>query len=104
MPLKMTLKFNRLAALSQDTKVIAEALEKSVDKLVEVNENKTKIRRNPNKPLYRNSLQRIKSQQNRSAYAKGFLLDFQLNDIINFTDQYDLVDSVIRHIKKKKQI
>ncbi|KAL1491027.1 hypothetical protein ABEB36_011685 [Hypothenemus hampei] len=102
-PLDVMLKFNRLAAISKDSQVIVEALEKSEEKLVEVNEDKTKIRRNPDKPVPENKEGHLKKLQERSAYAKGFPLDSELNDIINFMDQYGPVESVIRRTEKENK-
>ncbi|XP_050306863.1 la protein homolog [Anthonomus grandis grandis] len=95
-PLEVMLKFKRLASLSEDSKVIAEALEKSEEKLVLVNEDKTQIKRNPEKPLPANNEEHIKKLQERSAYAKGFPLDTELNEIINFMEEYGPAESVIR--------
>ncbi|XP_076270812.1 la autoantigen-like [Rhynchophorus ferrugineus] len=99
-PLEVMLKFKRLASISEDSKVIAEALEKSEDKLVVVSEDKTKIKRNPDKPLPENNDEFIKKLQERSAYAKGFPLEEGLDDIIKFLEPYGPVESVIRRTTK----
>lgn len=65
-PLEVMLKFKRLANISDDAKVIAEALEKSEEKVVLVNDDKTKVRRNPEKPLPENNEAHIKKLQERS--------------------------------------
>lgn len=49
--LDVLLTFKRLAALSSDPEVITKAVEKSEHKLVEVSEDRKKLRRNPEKPL-----------------------------------------------------
>lgn len=49
--LEVLLTFKRLAALSTDPEVIASAIEKSENKLVEVSEDRKKLRRNPDKPV-----------------------------------------------------
>lgn len=59
-PLDVMLKFKRLAELSKDPAVIAEALAQSDDRIVVVSEDKTKIRRNPEKPLPDNNDEHIK--------------------------------------------
>eukprot|EP00911_Craspedida_sp_UC1_P000327 UC1_evm1s250 len=64
-PIETLLTFNRLKALSEDAAVIAAAL--SGSELVEVSEDKLKLRRNPAKPLLDESV-----LQRRSIYAKGF--------------------------------
>uniref|UniRef100_A0A671P3V6 Lupus La protein-like n=1 Tax=Sinocyclocheilus anshuiensis TaxID=1608454 RepID=A0A671P3V6_9TELE len=53
--LETMLKFNRLKSLTSDPAVIVESLQKSKTGLLEISEDKTKIRRNPNKPLPENN-------------------------------------------------
>ncbi|EHB11542.1 Leucine-rich repeat-containing protein 37A [Heterocephalus glaber] len=58
-PLEIMIKFNRLSFLTTDLNVIVEALSKSKAELMEISEDKTKIRRSPNKPLsevYKNNV------------------------------------------------
>uniref|UniRef100_A0A8D1P0J4 Small RNA binding exonuclease protection factor La n=1 Tax=Sus scrofa TaxID=9823 RepID=A0A8D1P0J4_PIG len=80
-PLEIMIKFNRLNRLTTDFNVIIEALSKSKAELMEISEDKTKIRRSPSKPLpevtdeYKNDL------KNRSVYVKGFPTDATLDDI-----------------------
>lgn len=50
-PLEIMIKFNRLNRLTTDFNVIVEALSKSKAELMEISEDKTKIRRSPSKPL-----------------------------------------------------
>lgn len=50
-PVEVLLTFKRLASLSEDPAVIAAAVEKSESKLVLVNEDKNKLRRNPEQPV-----------------------------------------------------
>ncbi|KAK2494174.1 hypothetical protein MC885_018641, partial [Smutsia gigantea] len=72
-PLEIMIKFNRLNRLTTDFNVIVEALSKSKAELMEISEDKTKIRRSPTKPLpevtdeYKND--------------KGFPTDATLDDI-----------------------
>lgn len=49
--LEVLLTFKRLASLSTDTEVIAKAMEKSEDNIVEVSEDLKKIRRHPENPV-----------------------------------------------------
>lgn len=100
--LEVMLKFKRLASLSEDPKVIAEALEKSEEKIVCLNEDKTKIRRNPEKPLPENIKEHIRQLQAKSAYAKGFPTDEKLDDIIKFMETFGLIESVIRRTMDHK--
>lgn len=64
--LETMLQFNRLANLSKDLKVIADALEKSEDKVVVLNEDKTKVKRNPEKPLPENNEERLAKLREKS--------------------------------------
>ncbi|XP_060518051.1 la protein homolog [Cylas formicarius] len=98
--LEVLLSFNRLASLSKDPKVITEALEKSDQKLIEVSEDKTKLRRNPDKPVPDNNDEHRKKLQEKSAYAKGFPTDETLNDILNFLEPFGPIESVIRRTTK----
>jgi len=50
-PLETMLKFNRLKSLTTDVTVIVAALQKSKNGLLELSDDKTKIRRLANKPL-----------------------------------------------------
>lgn len=49
--LETLLTFNRLATLSKDPEVIANAVEKSENNIVEVSEDKKKVRRHPENPV-----------------------------------------------------
>ncbi|CAH0557864.1 unnamed protein product [Brassicogethes aeneus] len=99
-PIKVLLTFKRLASISDDPEVIAAAVEKSENKLVLVSEDKSKVKRNPEQPIPEQNEERQKELQKRSAYAKGFPLDEQLNDIILFMEPYGEIDCVIRRTLK----
>jgi len=70
--LETMLKFQRLKDISEDASVICEALLKSSAKLMEVSDDKTKIRRSPNKPLPELSEARRQEIMARTLYLKGF--------------------------------
>jgi lupus La protein len=61
------LKFNRLSQLSQDVVQIANALQES--ELIEVSEDKAKIRRSPEVPLPDNTLEYWQEIKRRTAYV-----------------------------------
>jgi len=65
---------NRLSHLSKDFSVIVEALRKSKTGLMEINEDKTKIRRSPKKPLPELNDQYKAAIKNRSVYVVSKLL------------------------------
>uniref|UniRef100_A0A2K6CEC2 Small RNA binding exonuclease protection factor La n=1 Tax=Macaca nemestrina TaxID=9545 RepID=A0A2K6CEC2_MACNE len=71
--LEIMIKFNRLNCLTTDFNVIVETLSKSVAELMEISEDKTKIRRSPSKPL--------PEVTDESVYIKGFQTDATLDDI-----------------------
>uniref|UniRef100_H0V0M5 Lupus La protein homolog n=1 Tax=Cavia porcellus TaxID=10141 RepID=H0V0M5_CAVPO len=80
-PLEIMIKFNRLNRLTTDFNVIVEALSKSKAELMEISEDKTKIRRSPNKPLPEVTDEYKNDVKNRSVYIKGFPTDATLDDI-----------------------
>ena len=80
-PLEIMIKFNRLNRLTTDFNVIVEALSKSKVELMEISEDKTKIRRSPSKPLPEVTDEYKNDVKNRSVYIKGFPTDAALDDI-----------------------
>lgn len=63
---------HRLSSLSKDFNVIVEALRKSKAGLMEISEDKTKIRRSPSKPLPEVNDQYKNAIKNRSVYIVSF--------------------------------
>uniref|UniRef100_A0A0M3HTZ3 Lupus La protein n=2 Tax=Ascaris TaxID=6251 RepID=A0A0M3HTZ3_ASCLU len=97
-PLSTMIKFNRLAQMSTDVDVIAEALKHS--KLIEVSDDKAKIRRDPKLALPENSLEYWQSIKHRTVYIKGFKVDSTLDEIQNFVKQFGEVDNVLMRREK----
>ncbi|NXD67069.1 LA protein, partial [Eolophus roseicapillus] len=93
-PLEVMIKFNRLSHLSTDFSVIVEALRKSKTGLMEISEDKTKIRRSPNKPLPELNDQYKAAVRNRSVYVKGFPLDATLDDIKEWLEDKGPVENI----------
>ncbi|XP_047917447.2 lupus La protein isoform X1 [Anser cygnoides] len=93
-PLEVMIKFNRLSRLSKDFGVIVEALRKSKTGLMEINEDKTKIRRSPNKPLPEWNDQYKAAIKNRSVYVKGFPVDATLDDIKEWLEDKGPVENI----------
>jgi len=87
------LTFKRLASLTTDKEVIAKALKKSENGIVNVNEEGTKVRRDPGNPLEELTEERKKEIMGRTAYAKGFPLDESLDDIMSFLEPHGPVIS-----------
>ena len=67
-PLEIMIKFNRLNRWTTDFNVIVEALSKSKAELMEISEDKTKIRRSPTKPLPEVTDEYKNDVKNRSVY------------------------------------
>ncbi|XP_069838941.1 lupus La protein [Dendropsophus ebraccatus] len=80
-PLEIMIKFNRLSRLTTDFPKILEALKKSKSGLLEIDEEKCKIRRSPDKPLPEVTEEYKNSIKNRSVYIKGFQPDTSLDEI-----------------------
>lgn len=93
-PLEVMIKFNRLSHLSTDFSVIVEALRKSKTGLMEISEDKMKIRRSPNKPLPELNDQYKAAIRNRSVYVKGFPLDATLDDIKEWLEDKGPVENI----------
>ncbi|XP_015110676.1 la protein homolog [Diachasma alloeum] len=71
-PMSIMLKFKALASISQNVETILKALEDS--ELMEISEDRKKIRRSPEKPLPVYDEAYKKAQEERSVYCKGFPL------------------------------
>ena len=82
------LKFKRLVELSSDSAVIVAALKKSKAGLMEVAEDDTKIRRNPEIPLPENTVESKNALEARTVYVKGFDLEATtLDELLDFFNE-----------------
>ncbi|KAJ8960906.1 hypothetical protein NQ318_020205 [Aromia moschata] len=97
---EVLLTFKRLASLSTDAEVIANAVEKSDNKVVEVSEDRKKLRRHPDNPLPELDDDRRKELTSRTAYAKGFPVDEELDSILSFLETHGPVESCYRRTTK----
>ena len=94
--INVLLTFNRLKALTEDAKLIADILDKSPHGTVQTSEDRTKFRRHPDNPLPEFNETRRKETQARTAYAKGFPLDSNLSQLIEFfNNNFENVEQVI---------
>lgn len=89
------LNFNRLKQISDDKEAICKALQKSTAGLMEVNEDMTKIRRCPSKPLPDNTKERKDDINSRSVYVKGFPEDITLDTLMEFFEQHGKIDTIL---------
>uniref|UniRef100_A0A3B3Q5Y8 Small RNA binding exonuclease protection factor La n=1 Tax=Paramormyrops kingsleyae TaxID=1676925 RepID=A0A3B3Q5Y8_9TELE len=80
-PLETMIKFNRLNRLTTDFSVIIESLRKSKTGLLEISEDKTKIRRSPDKPLPEVNDEYKDALKHKSVYLKGFPLETTLDEV-----------------------
>ena len=76
--------FNRLAKLSKEPSVIATALRKSETGLLEVHEDESKIRRNPDRTL---KVINMKELNGRTLYIRGFPSEATCDDLLSFFDK-----------------
>ncbi|XP_062121059.1 la protein homolog [Drosophila sulfurigaster albostrigata] len=93
-PLSVLITFKRLASLTTDFEVIVNALNKSDNGLVEVSEDKQSLRRHPERPIPEHNEERRKEIQERTAYAKGFPLESQMTEILDFANGFEKVTNV----------
>ncbi|XP_066263519.1 lupus La protein-like isoform X2 [Branchiostoma lanceolatum] len=101
--LETLVKFNRLKALSDDYGVICAALQKSPSKLMEVSEDKTKVRRLPSKSLPKNTEQWRSENKARTVYCKGFHQDDTLDVIQQFFQDKGKVETVFMRRNENKE-
>ena len=103
-PMTVMLNFKMLASMSKDVDIILKALESS--DLIEMSEDKKKIRRSPKHPLPVYNEEYRKAQEARTAYVKGFPLhDMNIEKLKNFFSAFDPFENIIMrkyHDKEKK--
>ncbi|XP_030383714.1 la protein homolog [Scaptodrosophila lebanonensis] len=93
-PLTVLVTFKRLAALTTDFEEIINALVKSDEGLLEISDDKQSLRRHPERPIPEHNEERRKEIQERTAYAKGFPLDSQIADILDYFSVYEKVCNI----------
>lgn len=81
------LTFNRLKSLTAEENVVAEALKKSTNQLLEVSSDGKKIRRTPAKPLPDGDKERQKLDE-LTVYAKGFPPTTTIDELLEFFGQF----------------
>jgi lupus La protein len=75
---------------------ISEAMSKSPNGTVEMNEDRTKLRRHPDNPLPEFNETRRKELLARTAYAKGFPLDSELSTLLEyFNNNFEKVEHLL---------
>jgi len=93
-PLETMVKFKRLAVLTTDPEVIENSLKDS--EIIQISEDKTEIRRNPEKPLPEENEARRKEVLARSVYVKGFPSeDFTIDNALDYFEEFGPTDDVV---------
>uniref|UniRef100_A0A3P9JV14 Small RNA binding exonuclease protection factor La n=1 Tax=Oryzias latipes TaxID=8090 RepID=A0A3P9JV14_ORYLA len=101
--LETMLKFNRLKSLTTENSVIISALQKSKTGLLEISEDKTKVRRSPDKPLPEVNDEYKDAVKHRSVYIKGFPLETTLDEIQEWlNDKGDVENVQMRRTLQRK--
>ncbi|XP_016840374.1 la protein homolog [Nasonia vitripennis] len=101
-PMTVMLNFKILASLSKDIEVILNALEDS--DLIEISEDRKKIRRSLDKPLPVYNDEYRKAQEARTIYLKGFPMDSTIEILKSHFETTDDVETIImRRYKVDKQ-
>lgn len=94
-PFTVLLTFKRLLQLSSDATVIVNAMYKSQEGLIEISDDRLKIRRNPERPLPEQNEETRKAVIAQTAYVKGFPADVTMDELIEFFNAYEKVSNVI---------
>jgi len=98
------MKFQRLAGLSEDPQVIMSALKKGGSGLMEVDEEKNKIRRCPTLPLPEWNDARREELMNNTVYVKGFeKTKTTLDDLLEFFGKYQNVLNVTKRLYEDRK-
>ncbi|XP_019945492.1 lupus La protein [Paralichthys olivaceus] len=102
-PLETMLKFNRLSSLTSDSSVIVAALQKSKTGLLEISEDKTKIRRCTDKPVPELNDDFKDAVKHKSVYMKGFPLETSLDEIQDWLNGKGTIENIQMRKNMQKQ-
>jgi len=103
-PMETMLNFQRLAALSTDSKVIMAALKKGGSGLMEVDEDNQKIRRCPTVPLPEWNDARREELMESTVYVKGFeKTQTTLDDLLSFFGRFPNVLNVTKRLYEDRK-
>ncbi|KAG7197396.1 hypothetical protein KM043_018500 [Ampulex compressa] len=104
-PMTVMLNFKMLAAMSTDVDVILKALESS--DLMEVSEDRKKIRRSPKHPLPVYNEEYRKAQEAKTAYVKGFpLTEMTIDKLKTFFTSFEPFENIVmrKYLDKEKKM
>nr|Q26457.1 RecName: Full=La protein homolog; AltName: Full=La autoantigen homolog; AltName: Full=La ribonucleoprotein [Aedes albopictus]AAB35931.1 La autoantigen homolog [Aedes albopictus] len=96
-PVDVLLTFKRLKSLSEDKKVIVDAIEKSDEGLIEVSEDREKLRRHPERPLPEQNEETRKEIYGRTVYVKGFAPEegTQMSELLEFFEPFEKITNIV---------
>ncbi|XP_071859924.1 la autoantigen-like [Bombus fervidus] len=103
-PMTIMLNFKLLASMSRDIDVILEAIKLS--ELMEISEDRKKIRRSPKHPLPVYNDEYRKAQEAKTVYLKGFpSQDTTIEKLITFFNAYEPFDNIVmrKYMDKEKK-
>jgi len=103
-PMEVMLKFQRLASLSTDSKVILSSLKKGGSGLMEVDDDHQKIRRCPTLPLPEWNDARRQELMDNTVYVKGFeKTETTLDDLLEFFGKFPNVLNVSKRLYEDRK-
>lgn len=96
-PVDVLLTFKRLKSLSEDKKVIVDAIEKSDEGLIEISEDREKLRRHPERPLPEQNEETRKEIYGRTVYVKGFAPEegTQMSELLEFFEPFEKITNIV---------
>ncbi|XP_049284819.1 la protein homolog [Anopheles funestus] len=96
-PMDVLLTFKRLKSISEDKKAIVDAIAKSDEGLIEVSEDREKLRRHPERPLPEMNEERRQELFARTVYVKGFAPQngTTMNELVEFFEPYEKVVNIL---------
>ena len=104
-PMNIMLNFKMLASLSKDIDVILKAVELS--DIMEISEDKKKIRRSPEHPLPVYNEEYRKAQEAKTVYIKGFpLSDTNIEKLKTFFNDFEPFENIVmrKYLDKDKKL
>ncbi|KAL2747572.1 la protein [Vespula maculifrons] len=104
-PLSVMLNFNMLATMTTDCDIIVKSLESS--ELIEISEDKKKIRRSPKFPLPIYNEEYRKAQEAKTVYMKGFPLEnINIQKLKTYFKQYEPYENIVmrKYLDKDKTL
>lgn len=104
-PMTIMLNFKMLASMSTDADVILKAIESS--DIMEISEDRKKIRRSPKHPLPVYNEEYRKAQEARTVYVKGFpLQDTNIEKLKTFFSSYEPFENIVmrKYLDKEKKL